>query len=634
MPDSSGAVERVLGDESPNYKASSAQLRKSYNHFTTTDLFPSQKYMTLQPAEGNPTVLSGLAASPGVVIGEVFRIHDRMECPRRSIPADGIPAEVDRFLHAVEQVKKHLSAVRQRLHLDAHRDGADIFQAHITMLEDPTMVGRIRSHIVTHQLNAEAAVIDIGAEFINVFSQSENPYFRERSSDLNDLVQQIVYVLMGEERLDLFNQQNEVIVVAHNLTPSDTVLMRRTKVLAFVTEVGTRVSHTAILARSLGIPAVVGVGNDIAKAKTGEQMVVDGAHGRVILSPNEEQITEYQTERENYARVEVDLSALCAINLQTTDGKQIEIAANIEFLEEIELIRKYGAKGVGLYRTEYFYMDRDDLPSEEELFEDYRYMVEQVRPEAATIRTLDIGGDKLVPHLELGDSMDSLMGLRSIRLCLKYPDIFMNQLRAILRASEYGNVRIMFPMISGLDELREAKWHLKNAQLQLAEEQIPFNPKVEIGAMIELPSAALSADLLAKEVDFFSIGTNDLIQYTIAIDRRNEETLPLYEPLHPAVLRLIQNVLRVALDTGIDITVCGEMAGDPVLSVLLIGMGYGKLSMTPAVIPEIKKIISSISLEDAQRLVAEIMKLSTSGEIETYIWQEAIDRFPELLNWV
>jgi phosphotransferase system enzyme I (PtsI) len=230
--------------------------------------------------------------------------------------------------------------------------------------------------------------------------------------------------------------------------------------------------------------------------------------------------------------------------------------------------------------------------------------------------------------------MDSLMGLRSIRLCLKYPDIFMIQLRAILRASSYGNVKIMFPMISGLDELREAKWHLKKAQARLAEERIPFDPKVEIGAMIELPAAALSADLLAKEVDFFSIGTNDLIQYTIAIDRRNEETLPLYEPLHPAVLRLIQNVLRVAVDAEIDITVCGEMAGDPVLSVLLIGMGYGKLSMSPAVIPEIKKVISSISLQDAQHLVAEIMKLSTAGEIETYIWREAMDRFPELLNWV
>ena len=452
--------------------------------------------------------------------------------------------------------------------------------------------------------------------------------------DLNDLVQQIVSVLMGEERLDLFNQENEVIVVAHNLTPSDTVLMRKTKVLAFVTEAGTRVSHTAILARSLGIPAVVGVGSAITNVETGDQMVVDGTHGRVIMSPDEEQISEYRIEREKYAKVEGDLSALRAVDLRTTDGRQIEIAANIEFLEEIELIQKYGAKGVGLYRTEYFYMDREDLPSEEELFEDYRYMVEQVSPETAIIRTLDIGGEKLVPHLDLGSSMDSLMGLRSIRLCLKYPDIFMNQLRAILRASEYGNVKIMFPMISGLDEFREAKWHLEKAQAQLAEEGIPFDPKVDVGAMIELPAAALSADLLCKEVDFFSIGTNDLIQYTIAIDRRNEETLPLYEPLHPAVLRLIQNVLRVAVDAGIDITVCGEMAGDPVLSVLLVGMGYEKLSMSPTVIPEIKKVISSISLEDAQYLAVEIMKLSTAGEIETYIWREAMDRFPELLNWV
>ena len=590
--------------------------------------------MTSQLTEGNPTVLSGLAASPGVVIGEVFRIYDRVDIPRHNIPANGVPAQVDRFLHAVKRVKKDLRAIRERLHLDAHRDGADIFQAHIMMLEDPTMVERIRSRIATHRVNAEAAVADVGAEFIDVFSQSENPYFRERSVDLNDLVQQIVSLLMGEERLDLFNRENEVVVVAHNLTPSDTVLMRKNKVLAFVTEAGTRVSHTAILARSLGIPAVVGVGAAITKAETGDQMVVDGTHGRVIMWPDEEQISEYRIEREKSSKVEADLSALRTVDVQTTDGRQIEIAANIEFLEEIELIRKYGAKGVGLYRTEYFYMDREDLPSEDELFEDYRYIVEQVSPETAIIRTLDIGGDKLVPHLNLGGSMDSLMGLRSIRLCLKYPDIFMNQLRAILRASEYGNVKIMFPMISGLDELREAKWHLEKAQTLLKKQQIPFDPTVKIGAMIELPAAALSADLLSKEVDFFSVGTNDLIQYTIAIDRRNEETLPLYEPLHPAVLRLIQNVIRVAVDAGIDITVCGEMAGDPVLSILLIGMGYEQLSMSPTVIPEIKKIISSISLQDAQHLVDEIMKLSTAGEIETYIWREAMDRFPELLNWV
>ncbi len=590
--------------------------------------------MTSQFTEGNPTVLSGLAASPGVVIGEVFRIYDRVDIPRHSIPANGVPVEVHRFLHAVKRVKKDLRSIRERLHLDAHRDGADIFQAHIMMLEDPTMVERIRSHIATHHVNAEAAVADVGAEFMDVFSQSENPYFRERSVDLNDLVQQIVSLLMGEERLDLFNRENEVIVVAHNLTPSDTVLMRKSKVLAFVTEAGTRVSHTAILARSLGIPAVVGVGTSITKAETGDQMVVDGTHGRIIMWPDEEQINEYRIEREKSYKVEADLSALRTVDVQTTDGRQIEIAANIEFLEEIELIRKYGAKGVGLYRTEYFYMDREDLPSEDELFEDYRYMVEQVSPETVIIRTLDIGGDKLVPHLNLGGSMDSLMGLRSIRLCLKFPDIFMNQLRAILRASEYGNVKIMFPMISGLDELREAKWHLEKAQRLLKEQHIPFDPTVKIGAMIELPAAALSADLLSKEVDFFSIGTNDLIQYTIAIDRRNEETLPLYEPLHPAVLRLIQNVIRVAVDAGIDITVCGEMAGDPVLSILLIGMGFEQLSMSPTVIPEIKKVISSISQQDAQHLVVEIMKLSTAGEIETYIWRNAMDRFPELLNWV
>jgi phosphoenolpyruvate-protein phosphotransferase (PTS system enzyme I) len=425
-----------------------------------------------------------------------------------------------------------------------------------------------------------------------------------------------------------------VVVVAHDLTPSDTALMRRTKVMAFATEVGTRISHTAILARSLGIPAVVGIGNGIAQAETGDCVIVDGTHGRVILHPDDETIQHYQIEREKFHAVELELSALREIDVQTLDGQQIEVAANIEFPEEVEFLKKHGAKGIGLYRTEYFYMEAGHLPTEDELFETYRYVVEQVSPEATIIRTLDLGGDKLVQHSHLSGISGSLMGLRAIRLCLKYPELFMTQLRAILRASNYGNVKIMFPMISGLDELREAKWYVEKAKRSLKAADIPFNPAVEIGIMIELPSAALIADLLAKEVDFFSIGTNDLIQYALAVDRRDEETLSLYEPLHPAVLRLIRNVVQVANDAGIDVSVCGEMAGDPIFSLLLIGMNLTKLSMSPAVIPEIKKLVSSIALEDVQSLVAEIMTLSTAGEIETHIWKEALDRFPELANWV
>ena len=578
--------------------------------------------------------LIGLGASPGVAIGEIFRIHDRVDTPRHRISPDRAEAEIHRSHHAMEQVKNDLSEIRQHLLKDIHRDDADIFQAHIMMLEDPMFIERIRNHIETHCVNAEAAVADIGDEFIDAFSQAENAYLREKALDVKDLVRQIISVLTGEERLDLSNLDDEVIVLAHDLTPSDTALMRRTKVLAFATEVGTRISHTAILARSLGIPAVVGIGSAIAEAETGDRVIIDGTHGYVILHPDGETIREYQIEGEKYHAVEVELSALRTVDLRTVDGQLIELAANIEFPEEIELIEKHGAKGIGLYRTEYFYMDQNRLPSEEELFANYRDVVERVSPEAIVIRTLDLGGDKLAPHSYFDGVSNSMMGLRAIRLCLKNPDMFRTQLRAILRASACGNVKIMFPMISGLDELREAKWHIEKAMAELDRKKIPFNSTIEIGIMIELPSAAITADLLAKEVDFFSIGTNDLIQYALGIDRRNEETLSLYEPLHPAVLRLIQNVICVAESANIDVSLCGEMAGDPIFSILLIGMGITKLSMSPAVIPEIKKLINSISLEDAQSLVKKIMELSTAGEIETCFWKEALDLFPELSNWV
>lgn len=600
-----------------------------YHLFNPTEIVMAQK-STIKPS----ITLTGLTASPGVVIGEVFRIHDRVDIPRYKINPRRVKAEIRRLNDSVQRVKNDLNEIRLRLLTEVHRAHADIFQAHIMMLEDPALMDGIRHEIETRHVNAEAAVATVGDEFIHAFSQSENVYLREKSLDVTDLVRQIVAVLTGQERIDLSNLESEVVVLAHDLTPSDTALMRKNKIVAFATEVGTRISHTAILARSLGIPAVVGIGSGIAEAETGDQIILDGTHGRIILHPDPETIQRYQIEQEKFHAVEVELSSLRDAEVRTLDGQEIEIAANIEFPEEVELIQRHGAKGIGLYRTEYFYMDQVGLPSEEELLEGYRYVVERVSPEPTIIRTLDLGGDKLLPHLCVSRSSHSLMGLRSIRLCLKHPEVFTTQLRAILRASAYGNVKIMFPMISGLDELREAKQYVEQAKKELMQQRIPFNPEAELGIMIELPSAAVIADLLAREVDFFSIGTNDLIQYALGVDRRNEETRSLYQPFHPAVLRLIQNVVRVADSTGIPVSVCGEMAGDAVFSLLLIGMGLTKLSMSPAVIPEIKKVICSTSLKEAQALVAAIMKLPTAREIEEYIWNKALKRFPEVLNWV
>jgi phosphotransferase system enzyme I (PtsI) len=397
--------------------------------------------------------------------------------------------------------------------------------------------------------------------------------------------------------------------------------------------VGSRISHTAILARSLGIPAAVGLGNITTQLKTGDLIILDGTHGKAILHPDEETIKNYQVEQEKFHEFEESLHSLKELPVITLDGHEKKLSANIEFPDEIYSVKSHGAKGIGLYRTEYFYVGRDNLPSEDELFEDYKEVAQQIAPEAVIIRTLDLGGDKFASYLGIPHTVGSMMGLRAIRLCLKYQDIFLPQLRAILRASVYGNIKIMFPMISGIEELRQAKKVLDKAKKQLTDEGAPFDPNMEVGAMIEIPSAAMTADILAKELDFFSIGTNDLIQYSLAADRANEEISELFEPFHPAVLRFIQNVINVAHDNGIWVGLCGEMGGDPVFTMILLGMGLDEFSMSPQVIPEIKRIIRSITLKEAQELTREIMTLPTAWEIEQRVCEEAQKRFPELLDW-
>jgi phosphotransferase system enzyme I (PtsI) len=375
------------------------------------------------------------------------------------------------------------------------------------------------------------------------------------------------------------------------------------------------------------------LGDITAQLKTGDLIILDGTHGKAILHPNEETIRNYQVEQEKFRAFEESLHSLKELPVITLDGHEKKLSANIEFPDEIYAVKRHGAKGIGLYRTEYFYVGRDNLPLEDELFEDYKEVAQQIAPEAVIIRTLDLGGDKFASYLGISHTVDSIMGLRAIRLCLKYQDIFLPQLRAILRASVYGNIKIMFPMISGIEELRQAKKVLDKAKKQLTDDGVPFDPNMEVGAMIEIPSAAMTADILAKEVDFFSIGTNDLIQYSLAADRANEEIAELFEPFHPAVLRFIRNVINAAHDNGIWVGLCGEMAGDPVFTMLLLGMGLDEFSMSPQVIPEIKRIIRAITLKEAQELTREIMTLSTAWGIEQRVYEEAQKRFPELLDW-
>ena len=581
----------------------------------------------------NEIILNGTPASPGIVIGPVFIIHDDLHVPRYSLAEWTVESEIERFTIATEKTKAKLGEIAIQLANDTHQDDADIFQAHLMILEDRVFIDKIRHEIESTLINSEAAVLDVGEEFIKVFSQSDDIYFREKAMDIRDIVRHLILNLTGRERLDLSTLEEEVIVVAHDLTPSDTVLIRKDKIAAFATDVGSRISHTAILARSLDIPATVGLGSITEQLETGDLIVLDGTHGKVILHPNEKTIKNYQLEQEKFYAFEESLHSLGELPAITLDGHEKEISANIEFPDEIYSVKSHGGKGIGLYRTEYFYVGRDDLPSEDELFEDYKNVAQQIAPDSVIIRTLDLGGDKFASYLGISHTVSSIMGLRAIRLCLKYQDIFVPQLRAILRASVYGNIKIMFPMISGVEELRHAREVLDKAKKQLTDDGVPFDPNIEVGAMIEIPSAAMTADILAKEVDFFSIGTNDLIQYSLAADRANEEISELFEPFHPAVLRFIQNIINAAHDNGIWVGLCGEMAGDPVFTIILLGMGLDEFSMSPQVIPEIKRIIRSITLKEAQELTQEIMTLSTAWEIEQRVCEEAQKRFPELLDW-
>lgn len=577
-----------------------------------------------------PIILNGIPASPGIVIGKVCLIERDHNIPNYSINEVDVQADIDRLNNAIEKAKKTLKQTQARIISESRHDEAEIFQAHLLILEDEDVIGRVYREIKENLINAEAALINVGEGFMEVFSKAEDEYFRGKAVDIWDVVHNILSKLTGEGKFDFCPLDEEIIVLAHDLTPSDTAMMRKEKILAFATDAGSRISHTAILARSFNIPAVVGLGNITDVAQTGEQIIIDGNEGTVILNPTEEIIERYRIKQKRFLKLEQELILSKDLPTKTLDGHEVLISANIEFHEEIAKMKQHGAKGVGLYRTEYFYNSKEGLPSEEELFLEYKNVAEQVAPDYVVFRTIDIGGDKLAPHLGVSSSVSSLMGLRGIRLCLKYPSIFVTQLRAMLRASIYGDIKILFPLISGIEELWEAKEILKETKEQLSQEAIPFDPDIEIGAMIELPSAAMTADILAKEVDFFSIGTNDLIQYSLAIDRTNEKVAHLYEPFHPAVLRFIDYVVKAAHENNIWVGLCGEMAGNPVFTLILLGLGLDEFSMSYFVIPEIKQIIRSVSLEEASKFACEVMKLSTASEIEDYISEKLSKRFPEL----
>jgi len=576
-------------------------------------------------------MIKGVGVSPGISIGKAFLLDRRkIKVEKFTIAAESVDKEVDRFIEALQKSRDQLLQVKEKLTQDLGDEGhAHIVDVHILILEDEMLINEAIKIVREERVNAEWALRKVLSRFANIFDQIEDPYVKERKSDIAHVGDRILHNLVGEKMKSLDGFDEDVIVIAHDLSPADTAQMHRGRVIGFATDLGARTSHTAIMARSLEIPAVVGLENICTFVKTGDPVIIDGTDGVVIVKPTPEEFRDYLEKQRKFKYVIQELLKITDQPAETQDGYKIEIMANIEFLDEIPHVLSRGAEGIGLYRTEFFYMNSPKLPTEEDHFRIYKRLAEQVSPHHATIRTLDLGGDKIESKLHVTDEPNPVLGLRAIRFSLKHSDLFRLQLRAILRASAYGKLRIMYPMISGIGELRQANLILSEVKEEMSSQGIYFDEDIPVGVMIEIPSASITADLLAKEADFFSIGTNDLIQYSIAIDRGNEHVAYLYEPMHPAVLRLIKHTVESGHNEGIPVGMCGEMAGDPLSTLILLGLELDEFSMNTASIPIIKQIIRSVRLEQATELAYKAMSFSTAKEIEEFVLKEMSTKFPE-----
>ena len=569
--------------------------------------------------------------SPGIARGVVHVVRDDLDdVARYPIEPSQIGNEISRFESALVQTRVQILEMQQKIAEAIGAKDAAIFDAHLLVVEDRTLIDEVLRRLESDRCNVEWVFQEVASNYAETLSKIDDPYLRERALDIQDVTRRIVRNMQGKTPKPLLSAAEPHILVAHNLTPSDTATMNRQLVLGIATDLGSRTSHTAIIARSLNIPAVVGLHDATEKLETGQHVLVDGYTGIVIVDPNPETLSYYGQVETHKLQVTKELKQLRETISATRDGKHIVLSANIELPTDVESVGENGAEGIGLYRTEFLFVNRDTLPTEEEQYETYRRVAERVRPHPLIIRTFDLGGDKLaVGTVDVGDELNPFLGWRAIRFCLENVDIFKTQLRAIIRASEVGNVKIMFPMISGLEELRQAKEILEECRHEVGDSKID---RMEVGAMIEIPSAAISADALAREVDFFSIGTNDLIQYTIAVDRVNERIAHLYEPTHPAVLRLLKMIADAAHAHDIWVGVCGEMARDVALVPLLIGLDIDELSVGATSVPRVKMAVRSLSVTECRQLVDDALRLTTSSEILARCLDLATQRYGDLLG--
>jgi len=568
-------------------------------------------------------MIKGIAASPGIEIGKAHVIKpQQVNINIRTIAEEDLEREIKRLEEAIDSSKSQLKQIKEKAEKELGADKAEIFGAHLMVLEDPVFLDEIVSKIKTESITADNAVSQVVKNYIEIFNNMEDEYMKERAADIKDVGERIVKNILGVST-DSFVFYEKVIIIAKDLTPSDTAQMDKDKVLAFATDMGGRTSHTAIMARSLEIPAVVGLVNVMDQVQDGDLIVIDGNKGMVYINPDEFVLKEYESLKQDYLEYRKQLKKLKDLPAETSDKlRRVELSANIGTPQDVKGALENGAEGVGLYRTEFLYMDREALPTEKEQFEAYKEVIEKMAPRPIIIRTLDIGGDKKLSYLEMPEELNPFLGWRAIRMCLDRPEIFKTQLRAILRASIYGNAKIMYPMVSGSEEVRRANSILSEAKQELKTEGISFDENLEVGIMVEIPSAAVTADILAKEVDFFSIGTNDLIQYTLAVDRMNEHISHLYEPLHPAVLRLIKNVIDASHNAGKWTGMCGEMAGDTSATAILLGMGLDEFSMSASSIPQVKKIIRSLTYEEAKQIAQKALSMDKPEEIRNMVEQK------------
>ncbi|MFZ2640408.1 MAG: phosphoenolpyruvate--protein phosphotransferase [Verrucomicrobiia bacterium] len=581
------------------------------------------------------SIYRGIAVSPGVVRGHLYVYRpEEVAVEKRSIRDEDLAGEFARLEQAVIKTRQQLIDIPQHIGREMGNDKPGIFDAHLLVLDDPMLMEQIFKRLKSEKLNVEFILKEVSDQYVQALSKVEDTFMRERAADMRDVGRRILRNLVGAEHDELQRLPGPRIVLAQDFSPSDTALMDRRKVLGFAAEMGSRTSHTAILARSQGIPAVVGLHEFGREIASGQEALLDGYSGLLIVNPTEQTLFEYGQIEIRWHSIEERLRQLRLEPARTRDGCVIRLGANIELEEEVKTAVEHGAQGVGLYRTEYLFLNRQTLPTEDEQFASYSNVARAMKPHEVIIRTLDVGGDKVLVAGEHTREANPFLGWRGVRFCLDQPDMFKTQMRAILRASVEGNIKMMYPMISDLQEVKRANELLNVCREELRREGKPFNEQLEVGLMIEVPGAAMIADVLAEHASFFSIGTNDLIQYSIAVDRGNERVAHLYAPTHPAILRLIKNVVVAARAKNIWVGVCGEMAGDPVMVPLVLGLGVTELSVSAVALPAVKYIIRNMNMADAQALAEQALRCGATGDIAIQLETFARSIAPDLMELV